>query len=420
MKGLRRIPCLGLVIAALGFGLWEPVSASNGPILKQRAESELEVDLGMIVDDFTPILAELAATEDESAPKKIRAFLGLLGLNALDRLKMRSTLDDELAVASMTVTLDPSSDGGLLSDAFAIRPGRFEFGRYLREDEPAVVIFAAGIGERIGALEKMFARPEMRELAPMAPTDPLSLTQMWGVDMRKDILPFLSGELDMLMFPCREEQACESPNVAIVLGLTDGPAFRETLLDILTKIMGEEQGTELRTTEGEKAGSFTFYPAWPGLSYAIAPDFGIVTTDPEGLQELVGRRGRGGFPAVEATSYVRINGDLLVTMFSGLAERAGDESPEAAIVAEILRTVGEEPIGTVEMTARTGDGKLEMELRVPASLYATEYRLLKEFLVAAPKLQAIRAPEDELQAILGEVDEALTPRTWKSSWRRAT
>jgi len=105
---------------------------------------------------------------------------------------------------------------------------------------------------------------------------------------------------------------------------------------------------------------------------------------------------------------VRANGDLLMTMISGLAEKAGAESAEAGVFAEILQAVGEEPIGTLEMTASTGDGKLEMELQVPASFYSAEYRFLKEFLAAAPKLQAISSPEDDLRAVVGEVDEALT------------
>jgi len=408
MKGLLRISCVWLVIALLTLGAWEAVSAAGGPIIKQRAESELEIDLGMIVDDFAPLLAQLAAAEDETAPEKIRALMGLLGLDALDRLHLHSKVDDERVFASMTVTLDPSSDGGLLSDAFSVPTSRFGFGRYLREDETALVVFAAGIGERIGAIEKMFSRPEMRQLVPMAPTDPLSFTAMWGVDMRKDILPFLSGELDLILFPCREGQECEVPNVALVLGLTDGPAFRDSVLTILTNIMGEESGAELRAMEGETAGSFTFYPVWPGFTYAIGPDFGIVTTDPEGLKTLVGQSRRGDFPAVEATSYVWANGDLVMTMVSALAEKASAESAEAGVFAEVLRAVGEEPIGTLEMTTSTGNGKLEMELDLPSTLYAAEYRFLKELLTAAPKLQAISSPEDDLRGVVGQVDEALT------------
>jgi hypothetical protein len=407
MNGLLRIICGWLALALLTLAAWGSVSASGGPIVKQRTESEIEIDLGMIVDDFVPPLEALAAAEDEDAPEKIRALMGLLGIGALDRLHVKSSVNDERGVSSMTLTLDPSTDGGFMGDLFAIPTSRFGFGRYLNEDEAVLVVYLAGIGERLEAIEALFSRPELRQLAPMAPTDPLSLTAMWGVDARKDILPLLSGELDLFVFPCAEDEECEVPKAALVLGLTDGPAFRETLLDILGNMLGEERGAELRAMEGEPAGSFTFYPVMPGVSYAIAPDFGIVTTDPDRLKTVVGRR-KGGFPTIEATSYVRVNGDLLVSMLAGLVAKAGAESPQAGIVAEVLRSVGEEPIGTIELTGKTGGGRLELEVRAPASLYAAEYRFLKELFTAAPKLAALDAQGEDLHAIVHDVDVALT------------
>jgi hypothetical protein len=407
MNGLLRISCGWLALALLTLAAWGSVSAGAGPIVKQRTESAIEIDLGMIVDDFVPPLEALAAAEDETAPAKIRALMGLLGLNALDRLHIESSVNDERGISSLTVTLDPSADGGFLGDVFAIPTSRFGFGRYLKEDEAILVVYAAGIGERIAAFEAMFARPELRELAPMAPTDPLSLTAMWGVDARKDILPFLSGELGLIVFPCGADEECEVPKAALVLGLTDGPAFRETILNILGNILGEEPAAELRAMEGEPAGSFTFYPVMPGVSYAIAPDFGIVTTDPELLKEVVARR-KGGFPTIDASSYVRVNGDLLVEMLAGLVAKAGADSPQAGIVAEVLRVVGEEPVGTIELTGKTSGGRAELEVRAPSSLYAAEYRFLKELFAAAPELAALDAQGKDLHAIVHEVDAALT------------
>jgi hypothetical protein len=407
MNGLLRVSCGWLALALLTLAAWGSVSAGGSPILKQRTESEIEIDLGMIVDDFLPPLEALAAVEDETAPEKIRALMGLLGVDALDRLHVHTSVNDERGVSSVTLTLDPSADGGFLADLFSIPTSRFGFGRYLNEDEAVLVVFLAGIGERLEALEAMFARPELRQLAPMAPTDPLSLTAMWGFDARKDILPLLSGELDLIVFPCAEDEECEVPKAVLALGLTDGPAFRETLLNILGNMLGPERGAELRAMEGEPAGSFTFYPVVPGVSYAIAPDFGIVTTDPDRLKTLVGRR-KGGFPTIEATTYVRVNGDLLVKMLAGVVAKAGADSPQAGVVAEVLRVVGEEPVGTIELTGKTGGGRLEMEVRAPTSLYDAEYRFLKEFLTAAPQLAALDSQGEDLQAIVHAVDVALT------------
>jgi hypothetical protein len=409
MKGLQRFHCALLVMALLTLGAWDSVSADAGPIIKMRAESEFEVDLGMIVEDFAPSLIEIAGVEDENAPEAIRALMGVLGVTALDRLNVRSSVNDERNITSLMVTLDPSADGGLLGDLFAVPPGEFGFGRYLEEDEVVLVVFASGLEQRIRALENLFRRPEVRQLAPMVPTDPLGITAMWGIDAEKDILPLLSGELDLILFPCSEGQECSTPGAALVLGLTDGSAFRETLLTILTKVLGEEQGEQMRAVEGEPAGDFTFYPMWEGLAYAIGPDFGIMTSDPDRLKEVVSR-GKGGFPDVEATTYVRLSGDLLLTMLGSVVETADPGSQEAVLIGELLRSVGEETVGTIEVTSRTGRGQLDLDLRIPASLYAAEYRLLKEFFAIAPELAAINAKlgEEDLRGIVGEVDAALT------------
>jgi hypothetical protein len=396
------------VPALLILGAWGSGAAASGPIVKHRAESEIEIDLAMIVEDFTPLLIELAAVDDETAPDKIPALLALLGVTALDRLEVRTSVNDDRALTSLTLTLDPTADGGLLADLFAIPTSEFRFGRYLREDEAVLVVFAAGLEQRINALAGMFERPEARELAPMVPTDPLSFTAMWGVDARTDILPFLSGELDLIVFPCREDADCSVPSAALVIGLTDGPAFREMLLSTMTKILGEEKGDELRAVPGDPAGDFTFYPVAEGVSYAVGADFGIVTTDPDRLKTVVARR-KGGFPTVEATSYVRMNGDALLTMLSALIDTAAAGSPQARVLAEALRAVGEQPVGTIEITDKTGRGRLELDVRVPASFYAAEYRLLKEFFAVAPALAAMDAdPEEDLRAVVGEVDAALT------------
>jgi len=409
MKCLQRFLCVSLTLALVALGVWGPAAASAGPIIKQRVESELELDLGMIVEDFTPSLIELAGIEDETAPEKIRALLSVLGISALDRLDLRTSLNDERGLTSVTVTLDPSADGGLLADLFAVPQGEFRFGRYLDDDDVVLVVFAAGLVERIRALENLFSRPEVRELAPMVPSEPLSITAMWGVNVEKDVFPLLTGELDLIVLPCAEGQECEMPALALVLGLTDGAAFRELLLNTLSNILGPEQGAALRGAEGETAGDFTFYPLDDDVAYAIGPDFGIVTTDPGRLKSVVEGRGRGS-SSIKASSYVRVNADLLVTMAAGLAEMAGAESPEAAIVADVLRAMGEESVGAIELTGRTGGDRFELEVRAPASLYTTQYLFLKELVAAMPALAAAEAKNAgaDLPGVVGQVDGVLT------------
>jgi hypothetical protein len=399
--------CACLAITLLAFGTGVSIATAGNPIIKQQSESEVEIDLGMIVEDFMPPIIELLGIEDEAAPEKVQAIVDLLGLSALDRFHIKSSINDDWAKTGMSITLDPEIEGGLLGDMFAMQPSKFEFGRYLEGRETAMVLFSAGLAERIEAINKLLGQPQFRELAPMVPSDPLALTQMWGIDARQQILPLLSGEFDLIIFPCTEGDACEIPKIALILGLTDGLAFRGTMLDMMENIMGPEKVAELRETEGEQAGEFKFYPMWQNFSYAIAQDFGIVTTDTALLKKVVS--GKEKKPELrEATFYLNLNGDLLVQMMSGLVGMKAGESPEVAYISEILNAVGSEPIGTLEFTGRTGGGKLDMEIEHPSSLYAAYYRMWKGMIAAAPKMAALEAKQQSLQGIVHEVDSALT------------
>jgi hypothetical protein len=396
-----------MVVLLLAFGAGQTISTAGNPIIKQKSESEVEIDLGMIVDDFMPPLLELMGMEDEAAPDKAKSLMSLLGVTALDRFHASSSIREGWAKGHMTISLDPEKEGGLLGDLFAVPPSRFRFGRYLDVDEAALVMFSAGMVERIEAINKLLGQPEFREIAPMVPSDPLALTQMWGIDARKQILPLLSGELDLIVFPCAEDDSCEIPKIALVIGLTDGPAFRGTMLDMMENIMGPDKVQELRGVEGESVNGFTFYPMWQNMSYAIARDFGVVTTDSELLKRIVSRETKKS-KSEEATFFLHLNGDVLVRTINGIMARHGSDDPELAYVSEIMSAVGEEPIGTLEFKGKTGSGMMEMQFEHPTTLYAAYYRMWKGMMLAAPKMAAMAAKQQGLQGVVHEIDAALT------------
>lgn len=401
MKKMFRFCCGLLVICFVA------VAAAGGPIVKQRAECEMEVDLGMVVDDFLPSLMEIAAAEDESAPAVIEALANSLGVKALDRLYIDSSANDERVHGKMGVTLDPAVDGGFLGELLTIPQERFRFGRYVDENETVMVLYLAGLGARIEALNNLLARPEIREVAPMIPADPLAITSMWNVDAREEILSFLSGEFAYVMFPCGDGEDCTIPGVAVVFGLTDGPAFRAKMMDILARIVGEEKAAEFRDVEGTAAGEFNFYPMWANLSYAIAPGFGVVTTAPDHMKSMVADPG-GNLGDVKATSYFRLDGDRLVEMARGLVANMGADSQEGKLVAGMLDSIGEEPIGTIKFAGRTGNSRWDMELEYPTSVFNAYYRFLKNLFAVLPALQATKSRGEELREIVHLTDEALT------------
>ena len=99
--------------------------AADDPILRLDSTTDLEVDLGMIVDDFLPLLLAQAEAEDPEEARKLKAFVGLLGLEALDRLHLHAVSDGEETVTEMAVTLDPGADGGLLASKPYVASGRY-------------------------------------------------------------------------------------------------------------------------------------------------------------------------------------------------------------------------------------------------------------------------------------------------------
>lgn len=408
MKVPGRIALVFMVMATVAAGAWSPARAGGDPIIKMQKEAELEIDLGMIRDDFLPTLLGLAAEEEgEATVEQVRTVLDLVGISALDRLHVSSSIDESGGRLKMAVTLDPAQEGGFLGSLFSVPPGQFKFGRYLRADGTVAVLSLGNLAKGILAVNDFAASPEIRAIAPQIPVDPLGMTSMYGVNAREDVLAYLSGELDLILFPFRPGQESTEPNMAVALALTDGPAFREKMIGILTSIMGEEPVAELTAAPGEKAGAFTFYPLAQNWVYAVSPDFGVVTNDPEGVKALVSRPG-SGLPAVEANSYLRVNGDLLLDLASGLVERTGGQAAWTQMVLDALGRVGEDPIGLIELKTSTRADRFEMDLSVPRGLCTAEYRLLKELVAVLPEIKAQEKQKEACWTVVKEVDDALT------------
>jgi hypothetical protein len=334
----------------------------------------------------------------------IRSLLDLVGLPALDRMYMTSKSDDDGFRCAGKVTVDTSGDAGLLGTLLSVPPGEFRFGRHVASDDVVLVISISRVPERILALNDFMARPEIRQLAPMIPSDPLAMTAMWGVDVREDIFTFLTGEVDLVVFPYREGQQSPVPNMALVLGLRDGPAFREKLLGIMRNIMGEEKVAQITAAPGETVGDYTFYPLWAGAAYAVGPDFGIVTSDPEGMKKVVTRK--GGDLSFTGSFFLHLNTDRAVDMAGTLAANADD--PGAKLVADLLRRAGETHIGPIEIATKTGEGAWEWRASMPRSLLTVEYELLRDLVGALPEMRAAEIKKEALRGVVRAVDGALT------------
>jgi hypothetical protein len=405
MNAVKRIALGLLVVALLAAGT--PASADRGPIVRFESQSELELDLAMMVEDLLPVLLGLEEAENEAWPEQAQSILELIGIPALDRLHVRSSTSARESRSRITLTLDPEAEGGFLAALSQVPPGRFRFGEYLDAGEAAAVVSFQNFSQGLKTLVELVAEAEIQELAPYVSMGADGTVSAWGVNLHQEVFPHLQGELDFILFPFRPGEKPRGPNVALVLGTPDGPALRESLLGLVGKVAGADKEAELRGIPGENAGTFTFYPLSEKQFYGVGSKFLLVTTDVERVKGMVARP-RRGIRAPQGRQYVRLDGDLLLDIVADLAEAGGPGAKEEKLRAEILRAVGEEPIGVIEIMSESRPHRIEMEIRQPSSILDLQYRVFKELLVHAGEFQALEEERGEYVKMVAEVDEAMT------------
>lgn len=402
-----RILLVALAVAWVVALIPGPAQAAGDPVIRFRSEADLELDLGMIVDDLLPVFLESEKAGNPEWSGQVDQLVHLLGLRALDRARIRSSQSMRGGETRVTITLHPEVTEGFIPTLAGTPPGEFRFGRYLDPDGTVAVVsmenFAAGF-ERLAGLVADAGLPGPASGLTRNPDGSLSLM---GMSLQQDLFPYLEGELDIILFPLRPGQPPHLPNAALVLGTPDSQAFRDHAFDLLGRTMGADAVDQKRGQEGDIAGAFTFYPLHQGVTYGLGPGFVIVTTDPQGMKELLAHRQRG-IRAPRGRQYARVNVDQLLAFMGSVAESKGSPSSEDRAMAEIVASLGEEPIGTVEVMTSSRPGKIQMEVHQPGHLWNLEYRMLKQMAAHAGEMKAAREHTDSYRDMTGGLDRAMT------------
>jgi hypothetical protein len=200
MKTIAPSPLVSGVLLAeclLAAGPFAALAADN-PILRMEGQSEMEIDLGMVVDDFLPLVLGFQKGGEEGWAAQLYAFVDLTGIRALDRMIVRSSVTNRTVESRITISLDPGVKG-FLPELAAVPSGRFRFGRYLDpEGTLAVVSFQnfcegfktlAGLGAATEVVKSGFVRSPEGDIT------------MAGFNLSRDLFPRLRGELDVILFP---------------------------------------------------------------------------------------------------------------------------------------------------------------------------------------------------------------------------
>ncbi len=392
-----------LLAAREGFA----ATGTGSPILVQKSQSELELDLGMMVRDLLPPILETMKLEDEAKAAKAQSLVDLIGVGALHRLRMVSTVDEQGSHATITVTVDPDAPAGLLTRMLAVPPGEFRFARYVRPDDALVVAsfedFAQGAGS---VLEEMI---EHRGSAPIsfAPQGADSSFIRIATDLQEAVMPLLSGELDVLLFPSDTESASKIPPMALVVGSKDGMQLRDRVFDLLASKMGEDQVAALKAMPAETVGEFALYSLPVGVSYAVSPDFLVVTTDPVRLRGMLAEPA-GTLSVPPGRHYLRMDGRFLADMLTAKMKTGDPFSPEAQIKAEVLQSIGKASAGAIEIFTTSEPDRWTIDIRQQGSMADLQYSALREILLAAPRMKALEMRGQRYREAVARLDKAMT------------
>jgi hypothetical protein len=361
------------------------------PVLQTESNSYFELDLGMVVHDLLGVYldalresepgggepggaesggAEFERLSPAERADRIEALAGAIGLSALERLRVESKTAIDRESTRITLTTDPREDAGLIGSLLAIPPARARFGRYLSEDDVAILVSLPTWAPSFAAGVEFLDRPEVDMLFPETKGQAGTNSLLASLHLKEELLPFLSGELDYVQFAASADipaagevdnrggasddrsasgaggaghRSRSHPDVALVIGAHDGAALRDKILDLSLKVVGMVSGrtqaatgpapdssaqsktqqqaammamasgliSGLRSLPSETHGDFKFQKLPGGAALATSPDWLIITTAPARLEALV-ERPVEGMEIPKSRAYVRLDGGVVI------------------------------------------------------------------------------------------------------------
>ncbi len=405
----------------------EPPAVAADPVLVFEGQSRLELDVSLLVDDLLPLVLEAMRagaeyTEEGPAGAAARAdraarALDVLGVQALDRLRVESEMKADREHTRATLTFVPGTDAGVIGALAEVAPAEARFGRYLDADEIDLLISVPPFAKNVEALLDQLARPEVQDMLPELPYDASGEIDLGGVSPRDDLLPLLAGEMHLLVLntPAGATSGAVPP-IVLVLAAVDGLALRDAVLElagglaaitqnprIATVVTGLEAG--LRSMPTRQIGDFAYQAIPGGPAIATSDDWLIITTDGTRFQDAVARA--DGLDIPKCRTYSRMPGEFLVKMLARTSARSEQRQPLLPMLQDAAAVKG---FGVAEVTTGSRAGRIEIDARQSGRSTGVLYGLLRESLAAAPARIAAEREQEWLADTVGAIDAALT--TW--------
>ncbi|MEZ4386871.1 MAG: hypothetical protein R3D98_04720 [Candidatus Krumholzibacteriia bacterium] len=398
----------GLLVTCilLGWGGLATAQAPADPILKFDSSSKVELDLSAMVDDLMPLLRNALEEAGDDDRQTITMLIDLLGVEALDRLEMESRSTRDRASSKLVLTLDPEKGGGLLAEMLALPQGKCRFARYVTGDQLLTFMTVQNFRDHLGLVLDLLARPEFAEMTADLPRNDAGEVEMAGFNPRRDLLPLLSGELDVFMLTLPEDEAFNpmAMPVYLVLGTEDGPALRDRILALADALGGGDQGGPgemLRSLPVETVGDFELTVSPFGVSYAVSRDFFILGMAPAPLRAMLAAP-RGDLRVPDGRSWMVMNGKEYGQALRAIMAMAGDQAGQAewmnTMSMQVLSHIDSEVVHTT-----SSPGRLTVEAEVDGAVMTGLYAMLHDFMLKLPELMEQQRLDQEREQEVSEL-----------------
>jgi hypothetical protein len=405
------VVCWGAVVSA------EPVP---NPVLKFKSQADVELDLGIMVEDLLPSLLEAMAQGEEGDEEMARFYIDLLGIKALDRLHMESQAEEKYASSVVTLTLDNDQDGGLLAEFFAIPQGKSGFAEYVNRDDVVLYSTVHNLKGHLKLLLDLPRRPEFADMAGDMPLDGNGDLALPGFVPRTDLLPLLSGELDIVMLegPDSPEGAMFDPMsmpVFVVLGTEDGPALLEMILTLADTFGGESAAgmtDMIRSMTPEAVGDFELTALPMGGAIAVSKDYFVLGLAVDAMRTMLADA-QGDLKVPAGRTWTYIDGKKYGEAMQGIMDMAAMFEGDGA--DQIERELMQKMYGpffdhleseTIYTTSKPGE--LTVEAEVDGAVGQGLYAMLYTFMAELPELVAAEATKSKARSVVPMLDSALT------------
>ena len=422
MNSPRKIVVACLLAFMLGLAGPAAAETPGDPIVRLDNNTKIELDMGLMVREMMPLLMNALSDEDEEAAMMLGMLQELVGMEALDTLKMESKSTRDHAFTKMTLTLDPEMKDSLLFRMYTVENGKCEFSRYVKKDDLVMFTTVHNFPAYLNLMLDVLAMPELAEFTGDMPVNENGELALGDFVPRTDLLPLLSGELDFFILDAPGE-AAPSPLAApivLVLGSTDGFALKAQILNIAAMLGGEAGmgiGEMIAAVEPEMVGDFELQELPMGGALAVSEDYLVISMVPGELREMLAAK-KGDLKVPSGLEWVYLNGPKYGAYMDSAMDMAGMMGAQGGSETEWMMkfyAVLFDHIETEEVLYKsTANGMIvtaEVDGPVQTGMYRMLYAVLEELPAIIEQEKLKNGDSEALQAsrnAIGELDSALT------------